>query len=185
MKKILFLALFALIVPGAVFAASTGATRLLDANYKAVEQLVASIPPTKALSKAKPIIVTTVVNVDDLGASRFGRMLAEQIGTRMTNLGYSVVELKLREKIFVKQGVGELMLSREVKDLSSSQRAQAVVVGTYAESGGGVYPGSGGGVFVTLKIVGVTDNVVIAAHDYVLPLDGNVRSLLYQVKNGQ
>ncbi|MBJ6726586.1 FlgO family outer membrane protein [Geomesophilobacter sediminis] len=183
MKKLLFLALLLLIVPTVAGAASgNGATQLLEANYRAVEQMVASIPPSRALNKQKPIIVATVVNVDDLGGSRFGRMLSEQIGTRLTNLGYSVIELKLRDKIFVRQGVGELMLSREVRDISGSQKAQAVVVGTYAESVGGVYPGSSGSVYVTLKIVGVTDNVVISAYDYVLPLDANIRSLLYPIR---
>lgn len=183
MKKILLLTLFLIAFSGTARAASgNGAARLIEANYNAVEQLIASIPPSRSLSKQKPIIVTTVVNIDDLAGSRFGRMLAEQIGTKMTNIGYAVVELKLREKIFVKKDVGELMLSREVQDLSTSQRAQAVVVGTYTESAGGMYPGSSGSVFVTLKIVRVTDNVVLAAYDYVLPLDANVRSLLYPVR---
>lgn len=168
---------------GGAQAANRGPGKLLEANYQAVEKLVASIAPSRSLSKQKPVIVATVVNVDDLSGSRFGMVLAEQIGTRMTALGYPMIELKLRDKLFVKQGEGELMLSREVKDLSRSQMAQAVVVGTYAESIGGVYPGGGGCVYVTLKIVSVVDNVVLAAHDYVLPLDGNVRSLLHPLHN--
>ena len=167
------------LVAGSAAADGNAAARLLEANYRAVDQLLASIPSYRALDRRLPIIMSTVVNIDDLKGSRFGRVLAEQIGTRMSQDGYTMVELKLRDKIFVQQGEGELMLSREVKDLSTSQRAQAVVVGTYAESGGGVYSGSRGYVFVTLKIVDVTDDLVLAAHDYILPLDGNVRSLLY------
>jgi len=159
------------------------ATRFLEANYRAVDALVGSIAPERSLSKEQPVIVATVVQVDNLNGSRFGRVLAEQIGTRMSGIGYAVAELKLRGKIFVKQGEGELMLSREAKEISGGQSAQAVLVGTYAESSGGVYDGSSGYVFVTLKLVGVLDNLVIAAHDYVLPLDSTVRSLLYAPRN--
>jgi len=154
-------------------------SRLMEANHRAVQQLLASIPAGRGISKEQPIIVATVVDVDNLGGSRLGRLLAEQVATRMTNEGYSVAELKLRGKVFVKNGEGELMLSREVKELSAGQRAQAVLVGTYAESTGGFYGGGSGCLFVTLKLVGVMDNLVIAAHDYVLPMDSNVRSLLY------
>lgn len=144
-------------------------SRLIRANYSAVESLMDS--SRYRLDKSLPIVVATLVNVDALTeSSRFGRALSEQIGSRFTKLGYSVVELKLRENVFVKQGEGEFLLSREVKDISRNHQAQAVVVGTYAEGRDYVY--------VHLKLIGIHDNLVMAAHDYVLPLDSNVRALL-------
>ena len=144
---------------------------LIEASYQAVDQLLASIPASRRLPKDRPIVVATVVNIDSLTSSRLGRTLSEHLATRMTRHGYKVIELKLRESIFVKQSEGELMLSREVKEISKNHEAQAVLVGTYSESRGTVY--------VTVKLVGAGDGVVISAHDYLLPIDGNVRALLW------
>lgn len=141
----------------------------IDDNYLAAERLAQSL--TRPLSKELPIVAATFVNIDALTeSSTLGRLLSEQVSARLTQLGYSMVELKLRGTVFVKAGQGELMLSREVKDLSQSYNAQAVVIGTYAKAGEQL--------FLNLKIVRPTDNLVLAAHDYALPLDWNVRSLL-------
>lgn len=145
-------------------------SRLIQANYDNVDALLASTR-AHALDRQLPVVVATLVNVDALTeSSRFGRALSEQISTRFTKLGYAVVELKLRENIFVRQGEGEFLLSREVRDISLNHKAQAVVVGTYAEGRDYVY--------INLKLIGIHDNVVIGAHDYVLPLDSNIKSLL-------
>ena len=148
-------------------------TKLIQANYNAVDQLLAAIPSSKSLNKNQPMIIATLVNIDDLKGSRLGRMLSEQISTKLTKSGYTMVELKLRGNVFVKQAEGEYLLSREIKDITVSHKAQAVVVGTYSVSYGYVY--------VNIKIVGAVDNQVISAHDYILPLDSNVRSLVWPV----
>lgn len=175
MKKTL-ISIAAALVLTSVAGCATGPTyeaaansKLIEANYTGVDALLSSA--RLPLDKSLPLVVATLVNVDALTeSSRFGRALSEQIGARFTKLGYAVVELKLRENIFVKQSEGELLLSREVKDISLNHKAQAVVVGTYAEGRDYVY--------VNLKLIGINDNLVIAAHDYVLPVDSNVKSLL-------
>jgi TolB-like protein len=175
MRRCLLLAFFSLALPGcATVTGSTGndpGDSLMQANHRAVDQLLANIPPSRALNRKQPIIVASLVNIDDLGSSRLGRMLSEQLATRLSQSGYAIVELKLRDSIFVKQLQGELLLSREIKDITLTHKAQAVLVGTYAESSGQVY--------LTIKLVGVGDNLVISAQDYLLPLDSNVRSLLW------
>lgn len=143
----------------------------MQSNYRAVDQLLTHIPASKALNRQQPIVVASLVNIDDLYSSRLGRTLSEQLATRLTQSGYSVVELKLRDSIFVKQLQGELLLSRELKDITRTHKAQAVLVGTYSEANGQVY--------LTIKLVGVADNVVISAQDYLLPLNSSVRSLLW------
>lgn len=144
-------------------------SKFVQENYKAVDALVASL--TRQLDNRIPLIVSTIVNIDELTeSSRLGRTISEQIGTRLTNTGYQVVELKLRSNIFVKRSEGELMLSREVSEVMRNHRAQAVVVGTYSVANNFVY--------VNLKVVSNFDNVVIAAHDYILPVDRNVSTLL-------
>ena len=145
--------------------------RLIMASHTAVDRLLATIPATRRLDRQQPIIVASLVNIDDLQSSRLGRAISEQLYTRLTMNGYTVVELKLRGNIFVKEGAGELLLSREVKEITRNHQAQAVLVGTYAPSMSSL--------FVDIKLVGVGDNQVIAAHDYALPIDGDIRALLW------
>ena len=100
-----------------------------------------------------------------------GKLFAEQLAGRMANRGAAVKELKLREQLFIKRSTGALLLSDEVRDLSRTHRTQAVVVGTYASSGKVLY--------ISLKLVRPEGNIVIAAHDYALPMDSNIGGLLY------
>lgn len=122
------------------------------------------------LLKTEPganILVATVVRVDDLTkSSSFGRLVTEQIAARLAAKGLAVAEIKIRDTLYVSQEQGELMLSREVREMSLSRKAQVVVVGTYAKSLNEV--------FVTMKAVDVSTNTVIAAHAYSVP-----RSLTY------
>ena len=85
--------------------------------------------------------MASFVNVNNLEeSSSFGRIIAEQITSRFTQLGHKVIELKLRQNsIFIKEGQGEFILSRDVHELSKTYNASAVVVGTYADGGDRLY----------------------------------------------
>ncbi len=123
------------------------------------------------LSKEKPIIAASFANVDDLRlSSTFGRMASEVIASGLTDLGYSVVEVKMRDSLFIKQQAGEFMLSRQLKNLSREHNAQAVVLGTYAEGGDYLY--------VSARVVRTEDNIVIGSHDFSLPLNADIKHLL-------
>ena len=117
------------------------------------------------------VLVATLVHVDRLTeSSRLGRMFSEQIAARMVQRGLRVTEVKLRENLLLQRDQGELLLSREVREVSQAQDAQAVVVGTYAASNSVVY--------INLKLVNPVGNTVVAAHSYAVPMDENVRALL-------
>ena len=140
-----------------------------QANYAAVDKLVAAtaVPVVKNV----PLLIATMVNIDSMNqSSRFGRLISEQIATRLTQLGYNVVEMKLRSDVYIREGAGELLLSRDVRDLSKNYNAQVVVVGNYAVAAGYAY--------LTLKAVTVTDNRVVGAVNYLLPLTENNKALL-------
>ena len=142
-------------------------TNLIEANHRAVDALLAQAP----LDAQHPIMVGTLVNVDRVTeSSRLGRIFSEPIAGRMVQRGLRVVELKLRDSVALQREQGELLLSREVREVSQAQNAQAVVVGTYAVSASVVY--------ISLKLVNPVGNQVIAAHNYAVPADENVRSLL-------
>jgi len=139
------------------------------ANYAAVDKLVAAT--AVPIDKNLPALIATVVNIDSMNqSSRLGRLISEQIATRLTQSGYNVVEMKLRNNVYIREGAGELLLSRDVRDLSKNYNAQVVVVGNYAVASGYIY--------LTLKAVTVADNRVIAAVNYQLPLTENNLALL-------
>jgi hypothetical protein len=89
-----------------------------QANYSAVDKLVPWHRRADC-QECAPLLVATIVNIDSLGqSSRFGRLISEQVATRLTQQGYSVVEMKLRNDVYIQEGTGELLLSRDVRNLS-------------------------------------------------------------------
>lgn len=143
--------------------------RFVPSNYSAADALIAQISPD--LGEGDPLIVATVVNIDALDqSSTLGRLVSEQVSSRFSRAGYRMIEMKFRNSVYVRQNTGELMLTREIKDLARSHQARAVIVGTY---------GAGEDmVFLNLKVIDPASNVALAAHDYVLPKDAAMKTLL-------
>lgn len=143
-------------------------TDVLLGNYHAVDVLLKDVQ----LDPQRSVLVATLVNVDRLNeSSRLGRIFSEQIAGRLVQRGVAVTELKLRENVSLEPYQGELLLSREIKEVSRQHDAQAVVVGTYAVSAQTLY--------ISLKLVNPVGNTVVAASDYEVAIDDNVRSLLF------
>jgi TolB-like protein len=144
---------------------------LTAANYKAAEYLIGKLP--KGMLKDSPLLVASFVNIDNLNeSSTFGRMVSEQISSRFKQLGYTAIEMKLRTTIFIKEGSGEFLLSRELSDISSKYNANAVVVGTYAIASDRVY--------LTVRIVNAADSTILASYDYNIPMTRDVVKMLLQ-----
>jgi TolB-like protein len=170
-KTLLALTLFGLLAG----CYATGVNEVGDANitaasYAAADSLVAQsqIP----LEKGRNLLVATFVNINDLeDSSTLGRLIATQVASRLTQQGYQVVQITLRNNILVKQQGGEFVLSRAVQDISSSREAQAVVAGVYAVARDEV--------FVKASVIRPTDGAVLSAYDYALPIGRNTRALLY------
>ena len=142
---------------------------LLQNSREAVSKLTAGFD-LNALGGG-PVLVATVVNVNDLSRSApLGRTLSEQYASQMAALGFNVKEVKLRGDIFVKEGAGELLLSREIKDIARSYNASLVLVGTYSPAANFTY--------VSLKLVRTEDSRIVRGHDYALPNDRDVQRLL-------
>ncbi len=142
---------------------------LIPANYKAADALLAQVKGS--LGKSQPLIIATVVNIDNLEqSSTLGRVVSEQVSARFTQAGFHMVEMKFRNNVYVKRSQGELMLTREIKDLAQTHDAQAVIVGTYGQSDDYV--------FINLKVIQPASNIVMAVQDYVLPIDSSIKALL-------
>ena len=142
---------------------------LVANSYQAAERLLRGLQ--QPLDQGKPVLVATLVNVADMRqSSDLGRIIAEQVASRLTQLGYETKELKFRGSFLVREGGGEFVLSRAVRDISRQHDAQAVVAGVYAVAYDDVY--------VTLRAIRATDSAVMASYDYRLPLGPNTRALL-------
>lgn len=149
---------------------------LRAANYAAADELMkrVSLPvmtSNRATGAEAPLIVATLANIDALEqSSTLGRFVSEQVASRLTQAGRNVVELKVRNGIYMKRNEGEFLLTREIREVAAAHKAQGVIVGTYAESAGFVH--------LTLKLVDPSNSLVLAAYDYSLPLDRQVKSML-------
>ncbi|UGQ48837.1 FlgO family outer membrane protein [Massilia endophytica] len=151
--------------------ATVASNQFVAANYKAADTLLAQL--SGRLLAEKPLIMATVVNIDALDqTSTLGRLVSEQISTRLSQGGLKMIEMKLRNNVYLKRNQGELMLTREIGEVAQNHNAQAVVVGSYAETSDMV--------FINIKVVQPQNNFVLAGHDYVLAKEGIVRSMLLQ-----
>jgi len=103
-------------------------------------------------------------------SSNLGRIVSEQIASRLTQLGYSTREMKFRGSFLVRKGGGEFVLSRRVQAISKKQEAQAVVTGVYAVARNDVY--------VTLRLIRAGDSSIISSYDYMLPMGPDTVALL-------
>lgn len=126
------------------------------------------------LKRTKPILFTSFVDIDHLqSSSTFGRLLGEQVASRFAQHGYQVVELKLRtNSLMIRKGLGEIALSRELKNIRDNYNAQAILVGTYA-----IVDGTA---IITVRLVGTQDATLLATHDFTLQLSSKLHKLIKQ-----
>ncbi|MBB6576158.1 TolB-like protein [Comamonas odontotermitis] len=145
------------------------ANNFLASSQDAINKLTATVAP-QAVGTG-PVLVATVVNVNNTSTSApLGRTLSEIYANQMTARGFHVKEVKLRTDLYVREGTGELMLSREMRDIARSQNASMVVVGTYSPAANFTY--------VSLKLVRTEDSRILAGYDYALPNDRDVTRLV-------
>lgn len=149
--------------------ATVSSNQFIESNYKAADALMHQL--SGKLAADKPLIMATIVNIDALDqTTTLGRLVSEQVSTRLAQGGLSMLEMKLRNSVYLKRNQGELMLTREIGEVAQSHNAQAIVVGSYAETSDMV--------FINLKVIQPNTNFVLAGHDYVLAKEGIVRSML-------
>ena len=123
------------------------------------------------LKTSKPLISVSFANIDNLDeSSTLGRILGEQFSNVLTSKGIEMIEIKLRNKLYISKGNGELMLSRDLKRIVNEYEAQAILVGTYAQ--GGKY------LYVTSRIVNMDDNTILSADNMSLPINKDIRGML-------
>ncbi|WP_051822303.1 FlgO family outer membrane protein [Desulfonatronum thiodismutans] len=124
------------------------------------------------VDRTRPILFTSFVDLDDLNtSSTFGRLLGEQVASRISQQGYRVVELKLRQGSMVfSQEAGELILSRDLRDVRTNHDTQAVLVGTYVMTDNAV--------IVSAKLLSTLDGAVLSTRDVTLRKTKEIQELV-------
>ena len=125
----------------------------------------------QGLVKDRTILSTSFANIDNLqSSSTLGRLIGDTLAGDLVAKGFNVVEVRLRNSLYMQPRLGEFMLSRELRNVSMEHDAQAVLVGTYAVGGEFVY--------VNARLVDVISSRVLSSHDFRLPLNRDIRKML-------
>lgn len=123
------------------------------------------------LAKDRPIVVSTMVSIDDYNrSSTFGRLASQLISNRLAQRGYLVRDVTYMRALTLQPGTGELVLSRDASRVSASLNAQAVVAGTYAVAGRQIY--------LNIRMLKADDGSILSSADVVVPLDHNTEALV-------
>lgn len=142
---------------------------LREVAYAAADNLEYNI--TSDIDRTLPLVTSCFVQEDDFTTtSALGRQLGELIGSRLSQHGYKVTDLRLRkDTLAIRPGIGELALSRNMQHLKNSTEVQAVIAGSYncLEDRA----------IVSSKIINTKDNSLLAAHDFEFRLNSQLKGL--------
>ncbi len=149
-----------------------GEINLVSLGDKVAEVLTTqTVPPLFPYQSNQPVLVTTLVNNDNLDdSSSFGRSFQNNIAAGFVSRGYAVKEVKLRKEMLVKESQGEFMLTRNLQEMATKQRAQAIVVGTYTMVNRVMY--------LSVRLVNPVDQGIRAVYEDKLYLDENSLRML-------
>lgn len=123
------------------------------------------------LEAESPIVYTTFVPVGSLEQSTtLGQILAEETASRFVQRGYPVVEVRLREGVAVKPG-GPFVLSDDAREVAHRVLAKAALVGSYAATRNYV--------LLNVRLIDVSNGIVLASHDTKIPIGSGELPLIY------
>ena len=148
-------------------------SEILELSYAAADTLSGDLDK-KLADRSGAILAASLVNIDNLEEScSLGRLISEQVASRMAYHGYRVLEMKVRQNsVYIKKGEGEFILSREIQQIGATHDGAYVLVGTYTVAKGSIY--------ISLRIVDTEDNTIITGCDYELLRNYQTDSLLSQ-----
>jgi hypothetical protein len=136
---------------------------MLRANYAAADELSRQLKRQDGWERGA-LVVATPADVSNLGTSSpLGRITGDQLSSRLTQLGFRVVEVRQMNALEYSSSEGVFNLSQDAAKVASDHAAWAVVTTTYAQGRTGV--------MVTLRSVAVASGETLASVDYILPKD--------------
>lgn len=136
---------------------------------EAVQKLV---EPLNDSHRAHPVVVATAADLNNLQVTRtFGKTVSEQVVGSLVYRGFRVRETMLRSGLALRDDSGELLLSRDSRDIMLGEhQAGWVVVGTYSVAARSV--------LVQLRTLNLSDGMIHSTASFELPLDADMRALL-------
>lgn len=138
--------------------------------YAAAEALLNQAKEKGLISETTPMVVATFSDISESErAAPLGRVVAEQMGTRLVQQGYNLAEVNLRESININAD-GQFLTTRDQTELNRIYNVAAIITGQYARGEHGVH--------FTSRMVSAADGRVIAAHDFILPYNSDIRALM-------
>jgi len=146
---------------------------LISAVYKGVDEIIRkqNKRPIASSQNRVKVLTTSLANLENLDkTSPFGLIVAEQISSRLAQLGISTTEVKFTGKLFVTASNGELALSREARVISGEHKADLILVGSYIEGGNTVY--------VNLKLIRADDAQISSAYNFVVSKGSDLEAML-------
>jgi hypothetical protein len=150
-------------------AARFAPTSIEAPTYDAVDQMLRQSP--LLVNTGGPIIVGSIADIRDVNhTTPLGNTIAELVRSRLVQNRLVVTDLRLRSTVWMGHSEGELMLSRNRKELVPPPAAAEMVAGTYAVGSNTVY--------VSLKIIEAANAQIMAASDFSLPRTPDIEQLL-------
>ena len=145
-------------VPPQLSQAEMSRTDIVTVGYELADGLIKNLHAP--LNEGETVIVASFV--DNLTqSSTVGRLLGDIVGSRLSQQGFTVVDIRTRQNsIFIQEQGGEFVLSRDVRALSKANNAACVVAGTFGRLGKSTV--------VSVRMIRASDNVILSSADGVL-----------------
>lgn len=145
---------------------------MLTANTFAGDALAAML--LKRIDGSNGILVASFVEMENTEqSSPFGRTSMQQVSSRLGQHGFRVTEMRLGDGMRINPAQGEIMLTREASRLMAQEHnAHAVLLGMYSPTDANI--------FVSARVVRLSDSAVIAAYEYFIPYSEDAMVLLRQ-----
>lgn len=134
---------------------------LMEVSYKAADHLHGQLAGSGVA--AYPMLAAAFVDSADVGITNdAGRLISEQIASRLSQLGYSLAEVQLRaDQLAVLPGGGVFALSRDLTRINADAYAYSILLGTYTVVGRQIY--------FNARVLRTSDGVALASSDFSLP----------------
>ncbi|NBX36524.1 MAG: hypothetical protein EBR10_04775 [Planctomycetes bacterium] len=168
-----------LVTDGSPTALTSYDANYTETAYRAVQYMLWNardeIVGDDAFDSTRPVLCAVAVDLNDMNkTTNFGRLMGQSLKTALqAQRSNKIIEVDLRQAyIPIVQGenAGEFLLSRNLLTLAPRFNAGAALVSTYSIALNKVY--------VTVELINVDQNVIVAAHQFEVPIGPRTWALL-------
>jgi len=119
----------------------------------------------------QPIIVTTFVDLNNLDKSSiFGRVLAEELLNELHQAGFTVSEIRKGRDIFIRKELGEMILSRNAREILGKSNARAILAGTYVATAKTI--------IINARLIDINSPLILSSCSYSLKMNKELKNMI-------